>query len=120
MRVRGLGESDWEFGSKSQPELPRVWGWRLGTVHSGEAVSTTAVTNITGAFCGREREAALLPCRTIHLGFPLMQWLLLQAVPFLRTASPAATAPGEGRLMTSTSKGSTVQSAELAGMEGTA
>lgn len=67
-----------------------------------------------------EREAALLPCRTIHLGFPLMQWLLLQAVPFLRTASPAATAPGEGRLMTSTSRGSTVQSAELAGMEGTA
>lgn len=49
-----------------------------------------------------------------------MQWLSFQAAPFLRTASPAAMAPGEGRLTTSISRASTVQSAELAGMEVTA
>lgn len=32
----------------SEFELLRVWRWRLGTVHSGEVVSTTAVIHITG------------------------------------------------------------------------
>lgn len=89
-------------------------------VHSGEAVSTAAVTNIIGIFLWKRETGCSSPHWTIHLGSPLTQWLFFQAAPFLKTASPAATAPGEGRLMTSTSKGSTVQSAELAGTEVTA
>lgn len=89
-------------------------------VHSREAISTAAVTNLIGIFVEKRERGCFSPCKTIYPGFPLTQWLSFQAAPFLRTASPAATAPGEERLMISTSRGSTVQSAELAGMEGTA
>lgn len=53
----------------AESELPRAWSWRLGMVHSGEAVSATAVNNVVGIYCEKQRVAAPVPTGQSTLAF---------------------------------------------------